>query len=44
MRAAFIAGFAMQSLVSFFCDDVNHDEGRDWVGPPQPEPARVNAF
>ena len=33
-RAAFVAGFALQSFDSFFRDDGNHDEGRNWIGPP----------
>ena len=35
--ATIVAGFALHSFDSFFCDDGNHDERRHRIGPPQPE-------
>ncbi len=32
-----VAGFSLHSVDSFFRDDRNHDEGRQRVGPSQPE-------
>ena len=32
---AIVAGFALESFYSLFCDDGHHDEGRHRVGPPQ---------
>ena len=37
MSGTVLAGFALQSLDSFFRNDGNHDEGRHGVGPPQAE-------